>query len=335
MSEIFLNDGGTPRSLGHTADPKLPGKVSELEKRVEVLEAKPGYVLPAASTETLGGVKVDGTTITAAEDGTISAVGDGSGPALSDAVDSDSSTTAASSLAVKTAYDAATAAQSAADAAQATATDAGETADAAKQAAATALETASAADAAADAAKAAAEAAQEKAEQALSGITVPTGGIIAFSGSFGGTGNRYPIPLGGTEPDTHWVLCDGGASGTGIGAVPDLRGRMILGASDAYPKGASGGAATHSHTLSGNVGATTLTVAQMPGHNHTLKIIQGSPDGGNWTIKNNLSTEYDMSMDYSAATGGSKSHTHALSGASGQASSLPPYYALAYIMRVA
>ena len=334
MSEIFLNDGGTSRSLGHTADPKLPGKVSELEGRVEVLEAKPGYVLPAASTETLGGVKVDGTTITAAEDGTISAVGDGSGPALSDAVDSDSSTTAASSLAVKTAYDAATAAQSAADAAQATATAAGETADAAKQAAATALETASAADAAADAAKAAAEAAQEKAEQALSGITVPTGGIIAFSGTFGGAGKRHPIPLGGSNPDTGWVLCDGGSDGKG-GTVPDLRGRMIMGASDAYPRGASGGAATHSHTLSGNVGATTLTVAQMPGHNHTLKIIQGSLGGGNWTIKNNLSTEYAMSMDYSAATGGSKSHTHSLSGTATAKSSLPPYYALAYIMRVA
>lgn len=253
---------------------------------------------------------------------------------LADAVDSDSSTTAASSLAVKTAYDAATAAQSAADAAQATATDAGETADAAKQAAATALETASAADAAADAAKAAAEAAQEKAEQALSGITVPTGGIIAFSGTFGGAGKRHPIPLGGSNPDTGWVLCDGGSDGKG-GTVPDLRGRMIMGASDAYPKGASGGAATHSHTLSGNVGATTLTVAQMPGHNHTLKIIQGSPGGGNWTIKNNLSTEYAMSMDYSAATGGSKSHTHSLSGTATAKSSLPPYYALAYIMRVA
>lgn len=34
--------------------------------------------------------------------------------------------------------------------------------------------------------------------------------------------------------------------------------------------------------------------------------------------------------------GGSQSHTHSLSGVkSGSASSLPPYYALAYIMRIA
>ena len=43
----------------------------------------------------------------------------------------------------------------------------------------------------------------------------------------------------------------------------------------------------------------------------------------------------DHSSTNTGATGGSKSHTHTLSGASGQASSLPPYYALAYIMRVA
>ena len=104
MSEIFLNDGGTPRSLGHTADPQLPGKVSELEGRVEALEVVTPYVLPPASASSLGGVKVDGTSITAAEDGTISAT-------LSDAVDSDSGTTAASSKAVKTAYDAAIFAQ--------------------------------------------------------------------------------------------------------------------------------------------------------------------------------------------------------------------------------
>ena len=174
MSEIFFNDGGTPRSLGHTADPQLPGKVSELEGRIEELEAKPDYVLPVATTDTVGGVKVDGTTITAGPDGTISAVGDGSGPSLSDAVDSESSDTAASSLAVKTAYDAATAAQSAADAAQATATAAGETADAAKQAATAAQGMADAAAAAAEEAKAAAEAAQEKADDALSSLDLLT-----------------------------------------------------------------------------------------------------------------------------------------------------------------
>ena len=260
--------------------------------------------------------------------------GDAGKVALSDAVDSESRETAASSLAVKTAYDAATAAQSAADAAQATATAAGETADAAKQAATAAQETASAADAAADEAKAAAEAAQEKAEQALSGITVLAGGIIAFSGTFGGAGKRHPIPLGGSEPDTGWVLCDGGSDGKG-GAVPDLRGRMIMGASAAYAAGSTGGTAEHAHPLSGSVGATTLTEAQIASHQHPIynlglgKFAGNSPDTALWSSWSMGQTRY------ANAAGGSQPHTHPLSGASGQASSLPPYYALAYIMRVA
>ncbi len=34
-------------------------------------------------------------------------------------------------------------------------------------------------------------------------------------------------------------------------------------------------------------------------------------------------------------TGGSQPHTHSLSGDTGEASSLPPYYAFAFIMRCA
>lgn len=43
-----------------------------------------------------------------------------------------------------------------------------------------------------------------------------------------------------------------------------------------------------------------------------------------------------MESNRVATTGGSKSHTHSLAGIkSGSASSLPPYYALTYIMRTA
>ncbi len=40
-------------------------------------------------------------------------------------------------------------------------------------------------------------------------------------------------------------------------------------------------------------------------------------------------------LNYCGYAGGSQPHTHTLSGASGSASSLPPYYALALIMRIA
>ena len=158
---------------------------------------------------------------------------------------------------------------------------------------------------------------------------VMPGTVVAFAGSFGGAGNRHPIPLGSSEPDTSWVLCDGGSDGKG-GTVPNLLGRMILGASDTYAAGSTGGSATHAHVFSGTVGATTLSVDQMPSHTHNYEYTHSSRpyDNAPGKYTGNISTP-------SSATGGSQPHTHSLSGASGQASSLPPYYALAYIMRVA
>ena len=159
---------------------------------------------------------------------------------------------------------------------------------------------------------------------------VMPGTVVAFAGSFGGAGNRHPIPLGSSEPDTSWVLCDGGSDGKG-GTVPNLLGRMILGASDAYAAGSTGGSATHAHSLSGAVGATTLSVAQVASHTHSGNVSSLASSGGIMTSHSDI-VKLEGSIGY---TGGSQPHTHSLSGASGQASSLPPYYALAYIMRVA
>ena len=157
------------------------------------------------------------------------------------------------------------------------------------------------------------------------------GTIVAFAGTFGGEGNRHPIPLGGSEPDTGWVLCDGGSDGKG-GTVPDLRGRMIMGVSDTYKAGSTGGSVNHSHSLSGTVDATTLTVEQMASHEHEYN---GSPG---YQYRNG-STDADAASkprsQITGTTGGSQPHTHTLSGASGEASNLPPYYALSFIIRIA
>ncbi|WP_443666935.1 tail fiber protein, partial [Desulfovibrio sp.] len=89
---------------------------------------------------------------------------------------------------------------------------------------------------------------------------------IAVDGvTFGGSDGRRAIMPGETEAREDWILCDGGSDGKG-GTVPDLRGRMILGASDEHTAGSTGGSETHSHSISGTVGATTLSVEQMPGH---------------------------------------------------------------------
>lgn len=152
---------------------------------------------------------------------------------------------------------------------------------------------------------------------------------IAVDGvTFGGSDGRRAIMPGETVARENWIICDGGSDGNG-GSVPNLLGRMILGASDSVPAGSTGGSETHTHSISGTVGATTLTVTQMPSHTHTfnkgtygdIAEARGSANSGKQTTD---------------ATGGSQSHTHSLTGAkAGSASSLPPYYALTYIMRTA
>ena len=156
------------------------------------------------------------------------------------------------------------------------------------------------------------------------------GTIVAFAGTFGGEGNRHPIPLGGSEPDTGWVLCDGGSDGKG-GTVPDLRGRMIRGASDSVPAGYTGGSETHSHSLSGTVGATTLTVEQLASHGHPYS----APKPVLNAQSANARTECKSQSATTGLVGGSQPHTHDLAGASEEANGLPPYYALSYIMRTA
>ena len=158
---------------------------------------------------------------------------------------------------------------------------------------------------------------------------VPIGGILPFSGTFGGTGNRFPIPLGSSEPLLSFCLCDGTTT-NGL-PVPDLRGLFIRGASDSEPAGSTGGSETHSHSLSGTVGATTLSVAQLASHTHV------APMGKEQTnsIKGSDLNVVRLNGN-TGATGGSESHTHSLSGISSEtADSLPPYYALSFIMRIA
>lgn len=168
-------------------------------------------------------------------------------------------------------------------------------------------------------------------ESKLAAVNVPVGGILAFSGTFGGEGNRFPIPLGEDAPDMHWCLCDGTTT-NGL-PVPDLRGRMIRGASDSVPAGSTGGSETHSHSLTGTVGETTLSVEQMPSHTHGYRKVT-SWNGWNGTNDGN-DCKPPKDGQPTDATGGSQPHTHTLSGASGEAKILPPYYALSFVMRCA
>lgn len=156
---------------------------------------------------------------------------------------------------------------------------------------------------------------------------------VAIDGvTFGGSDGRRAIMPGETEAREDWILCDGGSDGKG-GTVPDLRGRMIRGASDSVPAGSTGGSETHSHSITGTVGATTLTVEQLASHTHGYRKVT-SWNGWNGTNDGN-DCKPPKDGQPTDATGSSQPHTHTLDGASGEAKILPPYYALSFVMRCA
>lgn len=152
----------------------------------------------------------------------------------------------------------------------------------------------------------------------VDGVTFPTGANA-----------RHPIMPGETTPRLNWVICDGGADGKG-GTMPDMRDRMIMGAGPKHPAGSKGGSETHTHSVSGTVGATTLTEAQLASHNHPGILMNGSGWGHGIGVINNEV----YFLDAVGITGSSQSHIHTMTASSGASASLPPYYALAYIMRV-
>jgi len=141
------------------------------------------------------------------------------------------------------------------------------------------------------------------------GTTIPTGMISLWYGSIGS------VPLG-------WYLCDG-TNGT-----PDLRDKFVVGAGSTYSVAATGGSAdaivvSHTHTAT--------SVVTDPGHNHTyLKATTTSPQSGTSTA---CFVSNSTDNTGTATTGITVATTNATAGVSGTNANLPPYYALAYVMK--
>lgn len=92
-----------------------------------------------------------------------------------------------------------------------------------------------------------------------------------------------------------WVLCDGNNSS------PDLRDKFVVGSGSTYAPDDSGGSVNHQHTFTTD------------GHSHPLTAGKGIGTG----------------LDYYPTT-----LTRTDTGTTNNGSSLPPYFSLAYIMKV-
>jgi len=152
--------------------------------------------------------------------------------------------------------------------------------------------------------------------QAAAGTTIPAGLISLWYGSIGS------VPTG-------WYLCDG-SNGT-----PDLRDRFIVGAGSTYSVSSVGGSTdaivvTHNHT------ATSTSTVTDPGHRHTQQLYyQGAGGSGGGDVNVNGGTSFQSWQTLVATTGitVATSTTNTSAGTSGTNANLPPYYALAYVMK--
>lgn len=148
---------------------------------------------------------------------------------------------------------------------------------------------------------------------------VPSGGIIMWSGS------PTAIPSG-------WRLCDG-SSGT-----PDLRGRFIVGYN----------ASDTDYNLVGKIGGNkthTLTIAEMPAHNHFTHAIGSisGPGGPFYLSTANVAYSGGGGDGFGRSTFPSSSMQTGYAGGSSSATTFgsntafdirPQYYALCYIMKL-
>ena len=148
--------------------------------------------------------------------------------------------------------------------------------------------------------------------QLLIPVQMPIGGIILWYGSI-------------TSIPENWALCDG--SIVNDLQTPDLRSQFVVGAgSDAgenvtfnvssgalsgqYAPGDTGGSVAHQ-----------LTIAEMPSHTHTEQY--NTPSSGQDQAGSGSGDNDNTSTQNTGSTGGNQYHENR-----------PPYYALAYIMKV-
>ena len=174
---------------------------------------------------------------------------------------------------------------------------------------------------------------------------VAAGTICLWYGSSGS------VPAG-------WSLCDGGTHNGYI--TPNLENMFVVGAGSTFAQGSSGGSAS---TITGStdpltaggayaIAGHTLTTAEIPAHVHPFgtgnagTYVSGGTGSG---FSLNLAGSYTTLLNYPAGqtvggnpivgqnTGGGGSHTHGSTGnlAHTHSYTLPPYYALFYIMRTA
>ena len=143
----------------------------------------------------------------------------------------------------------------------------------------------------------------------------PSGMIVLWSGA------TDAIPTG-------WVLCNGSNS------TPDLRNRFVVGAGDTYSVNATGGSADA--TLVSHTHSATSSVSDSGHFHNVLPTLSGAfSNNGAFiqTATTGTPSQSGVGNTDTKTTGISVSTSLSTAGSSATNANLPPYYALAYIMK--
>ena len=197
----------------------------------------------------------------------------------------------------------------------------------------------------------------------LNGALVPTGSILLWSGS------TSSVPTGWALCNGQTVARSDGAGNI---TTPDLTNKFVVCAGTSYSVGSTGGATSNTPTITLTNQAVTLTEAQVPAHAHTITITDpghnhtindpghahsydrsnggtvvngsvaavGAEQGKTNTVTGTNFTGISINTRVTGITasnssfGGSGSHIHNNTAASSAVPTVPPYYALAYIMKL-
>ena len=140
----------------------------------------------------------------------------------------------------------------------------------------------------------------DKTVTAISNFLVPAGAIIMWSGA--------SIPNG-------WQLCDDSAEAVAAGC-PNLTDKFIIGAGSTYTLDAEGGSAD----------------ATLPSHNHGAGTLVAAGSSGSKFVPANAAITFNYldPTSTSSVTGSTSTEGDPATNAN-----LPPYYALAFIMKLA
>ena len=130
------------------------------------------------------------------------------------------------------------------------------------------------------------------------------------------------------------------------GTWEKIEGKFLLSSDSSFTVGSTGGNSSVSYTPTGTVGNHTLTVEEMPNHNHQFGLVKWNSDGSNSGPMASVPTMYSEvstnnfhkpaagtgNTNYSSKgnlmiwpTGGSQPHSHSFTGTPSNINTMPPY----------